>query len=165
MANPNKPYGLLLLDTEGKEYRVRRYPKTATALYTGDALMQDATGAVKVATAGAALIGVAAEYQSASATSIAVVDDPAAVFSIQASADLAAADIFLNADIVATAADTTLNRSKHALDSASLNTTATLQLKVLGKTTDIDNAYGSYCKTIVMINNHKLKGGTGTLGV
>lgn len=166
MANTNKPYGLRLMKTEGKEFRVRRYPKTAAAIYEGDAVMQDATGAVKVATAAVALMGVAAEYRAASAADIAIIDDPEATFSIQASANLAAADILLNADIVANAADSTLLQSKHALDSESLDTTATLQLKVLGFVQDIENsAAGSYARVEVKINNHIQKGGTGTAGI
>ncbi len=166
MANVNKPFGLRLLKTEGKEFRVRRYPKTAAIIYEGDAVMQDSSGAVKVATSAVALMGVAAEYKSAAATTIAVIDDPEASFEVQCSADFQAADILQNADIVANAGDSLLNQSKHALNSASLQTTATLQLKVLGFVQDVENAAaGSYARVEVKINNHVLKGGTGTAGI
>lgn len=165
MANENKPFGLRLLQTDGKEYRVRRYPKTATAIYMGDLLMQDATGAVKPATAAVAAIGVAAEYRAASAADVAVIDDPDSTFVIQASANYVAADILANADIVANAGDSTLLRSQFTLDSASLGTGATLQLKTLALAPDVTNEAGSYARVVVKINNHIFKGGTGTAGI
>lgn len=167
MSNVNAPFGARLVQSEGKEYRVRRYlKKSGNVISENDFVINDATGEIDVAAAGVALLGVSLEHQAASGTSShAVCDDPEAVFDIQASADLQAADVFANADIVATAYDSALNRSKHALDSASIGTTATLQLKILGLTQIASNAYGSYARALVKINNHKLKGGTGTQGV
>lgn len=167
MANVNNPYGMRLIDSEGKEFRVHRYPKvSAGVIADGDPVTVDATGAVALAAAGDALLGVAVEYKaSGDVGPIAVCDDPEAVFEIQASANALAADVFANANVVAATYDSLLNRSKFALDSASIGTGATLQLKIMGLSTIDDNAYGSYARLKVKINNHKLKGGTGTSGV
>lgn len=165
MANADKAFGFLLLDTEGKEYRVRRYPKTAAEIFNGDAVMQDAEGAVKVATAAVAIVGVAAEYASASAETVAVIDDPDAVFAVQANGSVVAADLLQNADLVANAGDALLLRSTQELNTGSLGTGATLQLKILNKTTDVENEFGSFVKLVVKINNHVMKGGTGTAGI
>ncbi len=157
MANVNKPFGFLLLDTEGKEYRVRRYPKTAVALSIGDPLMQDSTGAVKVATTGVALIGIAAESAAAATATIAVCDDQNAIYVAQVNGD------FALADIVSGSADA-LGRSTYALNST-FATTATYPFKILGLNSAIGNVVGSYAKVNVAINNALLKGGTGTQGV
>lgn len=165
MANPNVPYGAILIDDEGKQFRVRRFlKKTGNAIFEGDFVIQASTGDVDVAAAGSVILGVAMESKAATYTGeIAVCDDPEAVFSIQASADAQAADVFANADIVATAGDTGLSRSKHALDSASINTTNTLQLKILGLHKIASNAYGSYAQVKVKVNKHAYK--SGVLGV
>lgn len=161
MANANVPFGAILLDSEGKQFRVRRFPKkSGNAIYAGDFVIQDATGTVDVATAGAKLLGVAIESKAASSTDdIAVIDDPDAVFEVQASANVASTDVFANADIVATAGDSALSHSKHTLDSSSINTTNTLQLKILGLSKVASNAYGSYAKVKVRINQHAYSSG------
>lgn len=160
MSNTNAPFGFKLVENQGP-VRVFRYPKkSGNAIYQGDAVIMDAAGSVDVAVAGGKLLGIAAEYKAATDTSpIAVIDDPDAVFEIQASGSLAAADVFLNADIVATTGDTSLLRSKHALDVASKNTTATLQLKILGKAQELGNDYGNYVRMIVRINEHAFRAG------
>lgn len=161
MSNVNAPYGALLIDDEGKQFRVRRYPKkSGNAIFAGDFVIQDATGTVDVAAASGTLLGVACESLGASSTAdLAVIDDPEAVFAIQGSANVAATDVFANAQIVATAGDTGLSRSKHALDSANIATTSTFQLKILGLLSRGVNAYGSYAQVKVKINNHALKVG------
>jgi hypothetical protein len=167
MPNVFLPFGLRLIDTEGKQPRVRRYTKkTGNAIYPGDAVVATATGDVDIATAGAALLGVAMEFRAATSTAqIAVCDDPEAVFEIQSDNQILAADVFLNSNITATAGDASLLRSKHDLDVASFATTATLQLKILGLSEIGDNAYGSFARIKVKINNHVLKGATGSAGV
>jgi hypothetical protein len=165
MANVNAPYGAILITDAGKQLRVRRFPKkSGNAIYEGDFVIQDATGTVDVAVAGSVILGVAMESKAATNTDdIAICDDPEAVFSIQASANAAATDVFANADVVATAGDTGLSRSKHALDSASINTTNSLQLKIIGLHKIASNAYGSYAQVKVLINKHAYK--SGVLGV
>ncbi len=161
MANINSPFGARLIDSEGKEIRVRRYvKKTGSAIFQGDFVKMASTGNVEVATASGALLGVAAEYKAATDVSeIAIIDDPEAVFEIQASADAQQADVFANAQLVVTSGDTGLLRSKHALDSANIATDATHQLKILGLSSIDDNAFGSYAKLKVKINNHTFKAG------
>jgi hypothetical protein len=167
MANTNAPFGARLITSEGKEHRVRRYPKkSGNVIAEGDFVINDATGAVEIASAGVALLGVACEYKAATDTSdIAIIDDPEAVFELQANSGVFAADVFQNADIAVASYDSALKRSKHVLDVASMGTTATLQLKILGLSKIDDNAYGSFARVLVKINNHKFKGGTGTVGV
>jgi hypothetical protein len=165
MANSNVPYGFVLIDDEGKQFRVRRFlKKTGNAIYAGDAVIQASTGDVDVAAAGSVLLGVALESKAATyVDEIAVCDDPDAVYAIQASANAAAADVFANADIVATAGDSAISRSKHTLDSSTIATTNTLQLKILGLHKIASNAYGSYAQVKVKINKHAYK--SGVLGV
>lgn len=166
MATPgNYPYGLELVEQDGKQYRVRRYTKkTGAALYQGDAVIADAAGNVTVATAGATLLGVAMESLASSDTSsIAICDDPDAIFRIRASGNFTSADVFQNANITANAADTTISRSKHDLNVSSLATTNTLQLKVIGLHNHPSNAYGSYADVLVRFNNHQFS--TGVVGV
>ncbi len=163
MANINDAFGAKPVKTEGKQGRVGYYTKkTGAAIGEGDFVIADAAGNVTIATGGdgVTLLGVAAEFKGASDVSeIAIYDDPEAVFEIQASAALAAADVFQNANIVATALDTALNQSKQALDSASLGTGATKQLKVLGLSKEEGAEWGSYAVARVKINNHALRGG------
>lgn len=161
MANTNAPFGALLVDGEGKEFRVRRYPKkSGNAIYQGDFVIQDASGTIDVAGATGTLLGVAMESLGASSTAdLAVCDDPDAVFVVQASANCVLTDIFSNAQIVATAGDSGLSRSKHAIDSANIATTSTHQLKLLGLQVAGTNAYGSYARIKVKINNHAFKAG------
>jgi hypothetical protein len=46
------------------------------------------------------------------------------------------------------------------LDAADKADTATLQVKLLGLSRRIDNAFGEYAKWLVLINNHELRAGT-----
>jgi hypothetical protein len=165
MANADAAYGALLIDSEGKQYKVRRFvKKTGSAIYPGDFVKRASTGNVEVADAGAVLLGVAMEYKAATSTDeIAICDDPDAVFEIQASADAQAADVFTNANIVATAGDTGKLQSKHTLDSSTIATTNTLQLRILGLHSIGSNAYGSYARLKVKINQHAYS--SGVLGV
>lgn len=168
MSNTDAAFGLVPISTEGKEAKVGYYiKKSGNAIYKYDLVKQDAAGNVDVGGASGPYIGVAAEYKAATdVTEIAVYDDPQQLFRAQCSGDFQLADIFRNADAVATTGDTSLLRSKHEVDSSSFDTTATLGLKILGLY-DVPegNAVGSYAKVIVKINNHSLAAHTGTVGV
>jgi hypothetical protein len=163
MPNVNDAFGALPTKTDGKQGKVSYYTKkTGAALAPGDFVIADALGNVTIATGGdgVTLLGVAAEYKAASDVSqIAIYDDPEATFEIQASANLAVADVFQNANIVATALDSALLQSKQALDSSSLGTGATKQLKILGLSKEQGAEWGSFAKVQVRINNHALRGG------
>lgn len=92
---------------------------------------------------------------------VAVVDDPAVVFEVQEDSvggALAAADIGLNANLVAAANNGFL--SGWMLDTSTKNTTATLNCKILGLVQRSDNAFGALAKVWVTLNNHEFKAGT-----
>lgn len=154
MSNPNAPFGFAPLQTEGKEVRARVYAKATGIIYPGDAVKLQSTGDVAVAAAGDTILGVAAVYETSASTTVKVYDDPLSEFYVQTSGNFVAADVGQNANIVATTGDTTLKYSKNTLDSASQNTTSTLQFKILGLYSKGVNAVGSYAMVRVMPNNH-----------
>ena len=95
-----------------------------------------------------------------------VADDPTIVFEAQTTAALLAADVGLNAEVDVTAGSTTSGASGMAIDMAAKATTATLPLKIVGFPNRPDNQLSdTYTRAYVVINNHQLKGGTGTAGV
>jgi hypothetical protein len=109
------------------------------------------------------------KHRAASTARLAyVVDDPNVVFEIQEASGgtaLAAADVGLNANVVVGTGNSTTGLSAMELDNSTENTTATLQLKILGMSPRPDNAIGEHCKWLVKINNHQLGSSTGTAGV
>lgn len=103
-----------------------------------------------------------------------VVTDPTVVYTVQetngsgaAGTPLALTDVFLNARLLITAASTTTGGglSLVSLDNSTLSTTATWTVKVMGLDPRVGNNVGNYANWLVVINNHVLKGGTGTVGV
>lgn len=171
MANTSRPQGFRPFR---EILRVTPY-KAAGAIYPGDPVKfdgganntTDLMGRVAVAAATNALCGVAMSYASAAGQEVLVADHPEQLF--MAEGDDAEVDtnldIGLNHDFVAATADSTYKRSRAVLDTSTQATTATLPFKLLGIWRGIDNAYGADVKCIVVINNHQLKGGTGTAGV
>lgn len=88
-----------------------------------------------------------------------VVDDPFTIFEIQEGGTaLAAADVGLNTNLTITNANDFV--SQVVLDNADKGTTASLQVKLLGLARRADNAFGTYAKWLVLINNHELRAGT-----
>jgi len=78
----------------------------------------------------------------------------------------AVADVGQNANLYAGAGSTTTGTSAHSLDLGDKGTTATLPFKILGVVNRVDNEKtGAATKVLVSLNNHQLKGGTGTAGV
>ena len=164
----------------------------ATAIGRGDPVTQLNDGTIGRGVAGSAIIGVLvgvkytlptgevvnAPNWTASTTlktgtqaEAQVIDNPTAVFSIQetdASGDagtaLALADRNLNTNFVIGAPDS-LGNSTTSLSNAAEHTTATLNCKILDLDPTPGNVVGSFANWLVMINNHQLKGGTGTAGV
>jgi len=100
---------------------------------------------------------------------VAVVDDPNVLFEIQENANttqLAATDIGLNTISVLGAGNGFISGWQLAsATNATPATTATLQLRLMGLVSRIDNAFGAYAKHLVKINVHELGTGTGALGV
>lgn len=125
--------------------------------------------------------------QGAVAATAFVYDDPNIVYDIQVSntanvvPTFAATDINQNANFAVAAGganlipqnpaagSTVTGQSAYYLDFNSLNTTATLSLKILGFTPVPGNGPSTvdlpYCNVEVLINNHVFKGGTGSAGV
>ncbi len=91
--------------------------------------------------------------------------DPNVVFEGQADAALTYTDINYNAPLVQTSAlDRTAGTSGVSVD-ATIGTSATDQVKLIGFPQREDNEINAtYNKVLVVINNHQLKGGTGTVG-
>lgn len=100
-------------------------------------------------------------HREASTNRIAlVVDDPNVVYEIQANGvGVAAVDIGLNANVVATAGSSTTGQSAEVLDTSSLLSTNTLQLKVLGLVKRVDNSLGASDKVLVLLNSHEFRTG------
>ena len=92
-----------------------------------------------------------------------VADDPDTEFLIQEDAvggALAAADVGLNADLIAGAAST-YNQSGWQLDTSTKATTNTLQLRILGFAQRVGNEVGANAKVRVKINLHSSRNLTG----
>lgn len=98
-----------------------------------------------------------------------VVDDPNVIFEIQEQSNgtaLAATEIGLNTVPILAAAGTYCSGWQLAsATGATPNTTATLQLRLLGLSRKPNNAFGAYAKWLVKFNVHELGTGTGAAGV
>ena len=172
------------------QYNLYHVPASdSTAIFAGDLVKlagsasTDGYATVAQAAAGNASIGVVvgfvvdpadlnrpSSYRAAStARYVMVADAPDTVFEVQEDAvggALAVGDIGLNADVIVGAGSTTTGQSGMQLDTSTKNTTATLQLKILGFVNRVDNDIGAAnSKVLVTINNHQLAAGTGTAGV
>ena len=176
-----------LFNGQGKLYYVPA--SDSTALYPGDPVIlagsADADGVPSVTRATAAggnyLIGpvIAVDptlgagangrdstlYRAASTERyVWVADDPNTEFLIQEDAvggALAAADVGLNADLIAGSASTAYSQSGWQLDTSTKATTNTLQLKILGFAQKVGNEIGANAKVRVKINLHGLNNPTG----
>jgi hypothetical protein len=71
-----------------------------------------------------------------------VADDPSLLFEAQADAAMAAADIGLNADLVAAAGSTVTKKSGYLIDDATKATT-TAQVRIVGFSQRVNNTVGS----------------------
>jgi len=92
---------------------------------------------------------------------ILVEDNPHVSFEIQADEDIVAADMGANASLLAGTANS-LGVSGFELDSSTIGTAATLQLRILRLVRREDNELGDQAKVEVKINTHAQ---TRTLGV
>lgn len=161
MANPNAPFGFEPIKTDGKENSVVYYQKTSASIYRGDSVTMTATGQIRSSVAGEQICGVAAESNVAgvAAQTIAVYGDPSQEFMVQVDT-FSQTDVPLNADIVATAANTTLSFSKHSINQATAAVTVTLQYKILGLVSRGENATGAFAIIKVKPNNHMKAAGS-----
>ncbi len=189
MANANTPRGLWPVRyRDGRPYNgaaTRFYvpASDSTALFLGDPVIvagsADADGVgtvIRATAAGGAyisgvVVGVEAEtrdslpYRAAStARYVYVATDPDLLFEIQEDAvggALAAADIGLNADLVAAAGSAITNYSGFQLDTSTKATTNTLQLRTHGFVQRANNEIGANAKVLVSINLHQSRNTTG----
>lgn len=140
---------------------------TNASIGVGDLLEIDA-GGVDKAEASDALCGAAAEAKAANTGGkIAVWADPMQVFVAQTDdgtgTATSAAAMRKNVNFVT---GTAVNgRSIYEIDESTATTTATLPLKILGLSGDVNNAYGEFNRLLVKINNHQLGSSTGTVGL
>lgn len=91
-----------------------------------------------------------------------VVDDPNAVFMIQADDTVAQTALGANAAIVQTAGASTFGKSRNSLSASSIDTTNTLPLRIVGLAQLPDNAWDdAFPILLVKFNNHQLTTLTG----
>lgn len=97
-----------------------------------------------------------------------VVDDPYVIFEAQengaSGATITAVQASKNANIVYAAPGTGVRVSGTMIASSTVNTTSTLNLKLMGLVRRYEgngslNTFGQYAKWLCMINNHRYKGG------
>lgn len=193
MANANVAAGLIPVRyASGAPYTgaCNRYfvpASDATALFVGDPVIiaggADADGVPTVTRATAAgagritgvVVGVinsstitGRSRPASTAGYVLVADDPNLLFEIQEDSvggALAAADIGLNADLVAGTGSTVTGLSGFMLDTSTKNTTATLQLRIEGLVQRADNEVGANAKALVRINLPTQTGAAGSTGV
>lgn len=158
-----------------------------TALYVGDPVIptgtNDANGVpgIVLASAGGgnymigSVIGIAnggdptiavtrdmpVYHPASTAQYLLIADDPATLFQIQEDGNMGATATMGNADLVSGTGSTYSGYSGWQLSSASLNTTSTLQLRILELLNEADNAVGTNAKWLVRINLHSLTNTTG----
>lgn len=157
MANADRPKGFR---PAGKVLNQRVYVAGGT-VYPGDAVKMNNAGAIVVAAASDALIGVAAAYAT-SGNEVAVWDDPDQEFEVQADeAEVdAQTDVGLNYNIVATAGNSTYKMSRMELDSSTQATDSVLPLRLVAISRAVGNAGGAQAKCRVKINKHQLRQAT-----
>lgn len=96
-----------------------------------------------------------------------VVDDPNVIFAMQGDAtatNQTAANCNKNASFTVAAGATTLSASGSVINSGSINTNNTLNLKLMGLQQFPNNAFGAYAVWLVKINLHELSG-SGTTAI
>lgn len=191
MANTNKPFGLRPYGSlTGAPFngatKTFLVPATdATAIYIGDPVklagtegvinpddipMPTVTKAASADVVVGVVTGIVALptdltvlYRKAStAMYVEVAVDPNLVFSVQGDADTyAAADVGLNMDFTVSTGSATTGVSNLVADQSSANTTATLDLQVIGSLPQVGNDLtGGYPLLLVRLNNHQYIDGT-----
>jgi hypothetical protein len=192
MANQDAPFGLLPIGKVGQnrdaqglsEYNIAA---SATAINQNDPVKALATGTIGVANSTAdtilgSLTGVFFTDASTSKPTFAnhlkannaatdivgfCTDDPYERYEIQASSTLPKEDIFLNGNIVYTAANSVNNVSKVEIDTSALFTTNTGQLRIIGVSKGFNNelldatTFATNVVVTAIVNNHFYKQLTG----
>jgi hypothetical protein len=190
MANLDAPFGLRPARTSISSQQQNRYRIAAnynTSIFQGDLVAMVTGGGIERVAAGGSgfILGVfnGCEFTDPStgkprfsnhypaSTNAAdiianVIDDPNAVFEVQADAAFPVADLAGNYDILATAGDTVSGSSRIELEVGTADSTvATLPLKAIDISQDPENSDVSSANTnvIVKINNHLFSAGTAGL--
>ena len=190
MANLDAPFGLRPARTSISSQQQNRYRIAAnynTSIFQGDLVAMVTGGGIERVAAGGSgfILGVfnGCEFTdpttgkptfsnhypaSTNAADIManVIDDPNAVFEIQADAAFPVTDLAGNYDILATAGDTVSGTSRIELEVGTADSTvATLPLKAIDISQDPENSDTSTANTnvIVKINNHLFSAGTAGL--
>jgi hypothetical protein len=188
LANPNNPFGFRpVARISGSPFSTTQYGKPSSdshAIFSGDmvsrvlAAVADPTGAgpnmpgvasAYAGTPGTTLWnGVSLNYGAASSATAHLVCDQTDIILIGqcsgATAISTASHVGLNANIsIATAGSALTKQSGMQLDSATLATTATLDLRVLKISALVANAEGANAIVEITINKHQA--GLGTVGV
>ena len=167
MANTDNPHGLRpIRHFMGAPFAIAERSKDAdegTALFIFDAVNREDDGAIEAASAtpGTTLYsGVNLNYGAAStATTHLVIEDPYVVFEAQDNNDtdgFAAADMGLNCNLELNAGSATTLLSGHELDESTINTTNSLDVHLLQKLADPNNAYGANCRIEILFNKHRM---------
>lgn len=157
----------------------------ATALFVGDPVKYsgtaDANGipGVTLSAAGETISGVVVGFQDAASMTLGygaasttryplIARGQDILFEVQEDAvggAIAAADIGLNADLVAAAGSTYTRRSGYMLDTSTKNTTATLQVRIERLAQRPDNELSANAKVLVTLNNTTASPGTASVGL
>lgn len=150
--------------TKGEPRRINEYVSGST-VQEGDPVTLNSAGQVVDAASTTALVGVAV-HSANSGEPVLVFDHPEQEFLANcddASID-AQTDMNLNYDIVISNAPGKVSNAQ--VDASSGATTATLPIKVLRLGKQLGNNLGVVGNIVeCTINNHQLKGGTGTAGI
>ena len=194
MANIDSAFGLIPVahvgqtDNNGGQTQYAIGDTQSTAIFTGDPVKYKSDGTVEVATAGDPVVGVFggcfytdpttskptwSPYFPASLApgdaKAFVWDNPMQTFIVQQDSvvsNLLAANLNENANLIFNAGNTTTGVSGVEIDSSSADVTAALQVRLIDfYATPSNNTTANNSVFVVKINNHKLMGGTGTLGV
>ncbi len=171
MANRDNPNGFTpVRHLTGGEIRTEAVLLAAAnaAIGVGDLLVRTAAGVWDRWASGAAS-GVAAASSAASSggVEIAAYIDPNIVYAAQVDdgTGTLTAQTGINLNATAVAGTPVNGRSIYEIDESSGATTIDLPLKVVRLSKQVGNGFGAFNRLEVVINNHDLKGGTGTLGV
>lgn len=89
-----------------------------------------------------------------------VVDDPDAIFHIQADASVTTGDVGLNFNVTAVAIDTLYGNSRYALDASSRTSANTAMCRLVGIVEEADNAFGDPFPVVAVRLNRPLNTST-----
>lgn len=174
MANVDYPHGFrpLFTNEDGGPSRIRTFDKDvlqATAIFRNDIVQREADANLAPGgTPGAdRYMGVSLNYGAAlTLTTHAIVTSPTALYEGQDNNDtdgFAAADLGLNCNAEFNAGSTDTELSGHEIDESSINTTASLDLRLIALFAVPGNLHGANSRIEVTINKHRF--GTEVAGV